>query len=100
MKLQVSHRDRLLSQKADGNVQLPKFVASAPQPYGSHSEPLVAFSSHKDITKIIMADVDMTDAPSGSTAPIKKSLGKSKAGAAEGGADGKKRFEVKKVRKA
>jgi hypothetical protein len=46
-----------------------------------------------------MADVDMTDAPSGSTAPIKKSLGKAKAGgAAEGGADGRKRFEVKKVR--
>jgi RING-box protein 1 len=46
-----------------------------------------------------MADVDMTDAPSGSTTPAKKAAGKAKAGAAaEGGADGKKRFEVKKVR--
>jgi RING-box protein 1 len=45
-----------------------------------------------------MADVDMTDAPSGSTAPAKKAVGKAKAGGAtEGGADGKKRFEVKKV---
>ncbi len=43
-----------------------------------------------------MADVDMTDAPSGSTAPVKKTAGKAKAGA-EGGADGKKRFEVKKA---
>lgn len=43
-----------------------------------------------------MADIDMTDAPSGSTAPAKKVTGKSKA-TAEGGADGKKRFEVKKV---
>jgi RING-box protein 1 len=42
-----------------------------------------------------MADVDMTDAPSTSTAPVKKAVGKAKAGA-EGG-DGKKRFEVKKV---
>ena len=41
----------------------------------------------------------MTDAPSGSAAPVKKVAGKAKAGAAgEGGADGKKRFEVKKVR--
>ena len=41
----------------------------------------------------------MTDAPSGSTGPAKKAIGKSKAGAtAEGGVDGKKRFEVKKVR--
>ena len=41
----------------------------------------------------------MTDAPSGSTAPAKKGVGKAKAGAAaESGADGKKRFEVKKVR--
>lgn len=39
----------------------------------------------------------MTDAPSGSTAPIKKAVGKTKAGTVEG-ADGKKRFEVKKVR--
>lgn len=38
----------------------------------------------------------MTDAPSGSTAPMKKTAGKAKTGA-EGGADGKKRFEVKKV---
>jgi len=44
-----------------------------------------------------MADVDMTDAPSGSTAPAKKAVGKTKAGTVEG-ADGKKRFEVKKVR--
>jgi RING-box protein 1 len=46
-----------------------------------------------------MTDVDMTDAPSASTStPSKKSLGKSKAAVSEGGADGKKRFEVKKVR--
>jgi len=45
-----------------------------------------------------MADVDMTDAPSGSSAPIKKAVGKGKVGAGDGGADGKKRFEVKKVR--
>jgi RING-box protein 1 len=47
-----------------------------------------------------MADIDMTDAPSGSgsgSAGVKKSLGKAKAAAGEGGADGKKRFEVKKV---
>lgn len=42
-----------------------------------------------------MADVDMTDAPSTSAAPIKKVASKAKNGA-EGG-DGKKRFEVKKV---
>ncbi|KAH7393199.1 putative E3 ubiquitin-protein ligase RBX1 [Cadophora sp. MPI-SDFR-AT-0126] len=42
-----------------------------------------------------MADVDMTDAPSGSVA-TKKVAGKAKGAAAEGGADGKKRFEVKK----
>lgn len=45
-----------------------------------------------------MADVDMTDAPSGSSAPVKKAVvGKAKASGAEAGADGKKRFEVKKV---
>jgi len=44
-----------------------------------------------------MADIDMTDAPSGSTAPTKKAIGKTKVGTVEG-ADGKKRFEVKKVR--
>jgi len=38
----------------------------------------------------------MTDAPSGSVVP-KKVASKAKGGAAEGGADGKKRFEVKKV---
>lgn len=43
-----------------------------------------------------MADVDMTDAPSSSTAPLKKAMAKGKAGGADG--DGKKRFEVKKVR--
>ncbi|KAF4633202.1 hypothetical protein G7Y89_g4913 [Cudoniella acicularis] len=43
-----------------------------------------------------MADIDMTDAPSGSTAPVKKSAGRVKPSAAESGADGKKRFEVKK----
>jgi RING-box protein 1 len=43
-----------------------------------------------------MADVDMTDVPSGSSAPAKKAAGKAKAGG-DGGADGKKRFEVKKV---
>jgi RING-box protein 1 len=42
-----------------------------------------------------MADVDMTDAPSTSSAPVKKVTNKAKPG--EGG-DGKKRFEVKKVR--
>jgi len=47
-------------------------------------------------TALIMTDVDMTDAPVGSTAPAKKAVGKPKAGAAEGGVDGKKRFEVKK----
>lgn len=59
---------------------------------------------HHHLTKLssthasrTMADVDMTDAPSGSTAPIKKTTAKSKAGG-DGGADGKKRFEVKKVR--
>ena len=44
-----------------------------------------------------MADVDMTDAPSGSLAPAKKVIGKGKAGAATDGGDEKKRFEVKKV---
>ena len=45
-----------------------------------------------------MADIDMTDAPSGSgSATVKKSIGKAKAAAGEGGLDGKKRFEVKKV---
>ena len=45
-----------------------------------------------------MADIDMTDAPSSSSsAPVKKPLGKSKAAPGEGGSDGKKRFEVKKV---
>jgi RING-box protein 1 len=43
-----------------------------------------------------MADVDMTDAPSGSTASVKKVV-KAKAGASAEGGDGKKRFEVKKV---
>jgi len=48
-------------------------------------------------TYSIMADVDMADAPSGSgSAPVKKAVIKSKAGGAEGLADGKKRFEVKK----
>jgi hypothetical protein len=46
-------------------------------------------------TEITMADVDMTDAPSTSSAPVKKVANKAKPG--EGG-DGKKRFEVKKVR--
>lgn len=47
-----------------------------------------------------MTDVDMTmtDAPSGSGAPVKKAVGKGKAGVATEGGDGKKRFEVKKVR--
>lgn len=45
-----------------------------------------------------MADIDMTDAPSGSSLAPKKALGKVKpSGSAEGGAEGKKRFEVKKV---
>lgn len=38
----------------------------------------------------------MMDAPSASIAPVKKAVGKGKAGGTE--ADGKKRFEVKKVR--
>lgn len=45
-----------------------------------------------------MADVQMTDAPSGSSAPVKKAAGKARAGPSDGAADGKKRFEVKKVR--
>lgn len=45
-----------------------------------------------------MADVDMTDAPSGSTAPVKKGAGKGKIGAADAGGSDKKRFEVKKAR--
>lgn len=45
-----------------------------------------------------MADIDMTDAPSGSgSAQVKKALGKLKATPGEGASDGKKRFEVKKV---
>ena len=44
-----------------------------------------------------MVDVDMTDVPSGSTASVKKAMGKGKAGAIAEGGDGKKRFEVKKV---
>jgi hypothetical protein len=49
-----------------------------------------------------MADVDMTDAPSTSGAgPVKRAAGaKAKGPAGDGGADGKKRFEVKKVRKS
>jgi RING-box protein 1 len=43
-----------------------------------------------------MADVVMTDIP----APAKKAVGKAKAGGSESGTDGKKRFEVKKVRAA
>ncbi|CZT05447.1 probable ring-box protein 1 [Rhynchosporium graminicola] len=42
-----------------------------------------------------MADVDMTDAPSGSVVP-KKGVSKAKGEAADGGPEGKKRFEVKK----
>jgi E3 ubiquitin-protein ligase RBX1 len=42
-----------------------------------------------------MADVDMTDAPSTSSGPVKRPVSKAKTGV-EGG-DGKKRFEVKKV---
>lgn len=38
----------------------------------------------------------MTDAPSGSSAAPKKAVGKPKSGG-DSGADGKKRFEVKKV---
>lgn len=38
----------------------------------------------------------MTDVPSGSSAAPKKAVGKAKSGG-DGGADGKKRFEVKKV---
>ncbi len=39
-----------------------------------------------------MADVDMTDAP---TAPVRRAAGKAKPN--DGGANDKKRFEVKKV---
>jgi hypothetical protein len=47
-----------------------------------------------------MADVDMTDAPSTSGGPVKRTVaGKSKASTGESGGDGKKRFEVKKVPK-
>lgn len=42
-----------------------------------------------------MADVDMTDVQTGSTGPTKTKK-TSKAGAADGGVDEKKRFEVKK----
>jgi len=42
-----------------------------------------------------MADVDMTDAPV--TAPAKTKMSKAGAGA-DASSDGKKRFEVKKVR--
>jgi len=45
-----------------------------------------------------MADIDMTDAPSGSSGSVKKATGKVKV-SVEGTADGKKRFEVKKVGK-
>jgi hypothetical protein len=45
-----------------------------------------------------MADVDMTDVPSASAAPAKKAVGKGKTGATTEAGDGKKRFEVKKVR--
>jgi RING-box protein 1 len=41
-----------------------------------------------------MTDVVMTDI----SGPTKKAVGKAKAGGSEGGADSKKRFEVKKVR--
>jgi E3 ubiquitin-protein ligase RBX1 len=41
-----------------------------------------------------MADVVMTDV----SGPAKKAVGKAKAGGSESGTDGKKRFEVKKVR--
>ncbi len=45
-----------------------------------------------------MADIDMTDAPSGSAGAVKKLIGKARpGGAADGTADGKKRFEVKKA---
>ena len=43
-----------------------------------------------------MADVDMTDAPSGGGAKAKVPIKKA-AGNVEAGLDGKKRFEVKKV---
>jgi hypothetical protein len=51
-------------------------------------------------TNVAMADVDMTDAPTTSgSGPVKRAGGaKAKGVAGEGGADGKKRFEVKKVR--
>ena len=45
-----------------------------------------------------MADVEMKDAVAGSAAKAKSASKSAKSGTAEGGADGKKRFEVKKVR--
>ncbi len=51
------------------------------------------FTFYIPVPNLKMADVDMTDIP----APTKKAAGKAKAGGSEGGADGKKRFEVKKV---
>lgn len=45
-----------------------------------------------------MADVEMKDAAAGSAAKAKSASKSAKSGNAEGGADGKKRFEVKKVR--
>ena len=49
-----------------------------------------------------MADVDMTDEPTTSGAgPVKRAGGaKAKGTAGDGGVDGKKRFEVKKVCKS
>lgn len=46
-----------------------------------------------------MADVEMKDAAAGAPAKEKAASKTSKAGASEGGADGKKKFEVKKVRR-
>jgi hypothetical protein len=59
-----------------------------------------SFSSfhHLKGNPVTMADIDMTDAPSGSAALAKKAVGKAKAVGSDTGAAGKKRFEVKKVR--
>ena len=48
-------------------------------------------------TPYTMADVDMPDVGSSTSAPTKAPVKSSKSGPVEGGADGRKRFEVKKV---
>lgn len=59
-----------------------------------HQPPPFYFTSTTQTSK--MADVDMVDAPGGAGAVAKKAKGTE----VEGKGDGKKRFEVKKVRRA